>query len=145
MNGSVSAAVLGSADGVTSIAGVIAGGAAAHVSHVALGVTAVGGALAATVSMGGAEMLAQDTTDWPAVAAMGVGTLGGSALPALPLLVASGPVAWLAIVGLSIGFGVAVGAVRARTTHRSFWTAAAQTLGVLAAGGLVGFGAGRFL
>lgn len=145
MNSRISAAVLGSADGVTSIAGVIAGGAAAHVSHVALGVTALGGALAATVSMGGAEMLAQDATDWPAVAAMGVGTLAGSAVPALPLLVASGAVAWAVIVAVSLAFGVVVGAVRARTTGRAFAVAAAQTLAVLGAGGLVGYGAGRFL
>ena len=145
MNHRVASGVLGSADGVTSIAGVIAGGAAAGVGHVALAVTAVGGALAATVSMAGAELLAEDRTDWGAIAAMGAGTLAGSALPAVPLFAAAGTGAWLGVLAVALVLGVLVGVVRARTTGRSLWKAVLQALGVLAAGGAVGYAAGRAL
>lgn len=141
----VAAGILGVSDGATSIAGVIAGGAAAGVSHHALGVTAVGGALAAATSMAGAELLSQDSTDWRAIAAMGTGTLLGSALPALPLLVMSGRLAWLAVVCVSLALGCCVGFVRHRTTGRPVGRSLTQTLAVLAAGGFVGFGAGRFI
>lgn len=145
MNHRISAAVLGSADGVTSIAGVIAGGAAAHVSHGALAVTALGGALAATVSMGGAELLSEAHTDWGAIGSMGVGTVLGSALPAFPLLVAGGVVAWIAVAGVSVVLGMVVGLVRSRAAKRPLALAMGQTLAVLVLGGAVGYGAGRFL
>lgn len=134
--------ILGAADGVTSIAGVIAGGAAAGVTHSALAVTALGGALAATVSMGGAELLSQDATDWGAIAAMGFGTLGGSALPALPLLFSASPAAWWGVVALAVAIGVAVGYVRCWTTGRRLLRAVVQTLVVLALGGAVGYAVG---
>lgn len=145
MNERLAAGVLGAADGATSIAGVIAGGAAAHVAHSALAVTALGGALAATVSMGGAELLSQDATDWGAVVAMGLGTLGGSAFPAVPLFVAGGRGGALAVVLVTLGLGVVVGWVRAHGTGRHFLRALGQTLAVLGAGGFVGYGAGRLL
>lgn len=145
MNRRTSAAVLGSADGVTSIAGVIAGGAAAGVGHEAVAVTAIGGALAATVSMAGAEMLSQNATDWEAIESMGAGTLLGSALPAVPLFVLTGPFAWVAVLGVAFVIAVVVGVVRHRTTDRPLVPAVALTLAVIAAGGAVGYGAGRFL
>lgn len=145
MKPQTSAGVLGSADGVTSIAGVIAGGAAAGVSHEALAITAVGGALAATVSMAGAEMLSQDATDWPSIMAMGAGTLLGSALPAVPLFVLTRLVAWVAVVAVALVIGLLVGFVRHKTTGRALVPAIALTLLVLSIGALVGYGAGRFL
>jgi|SRR5579875_38532 len=145
MTSRYAAGILGAADGVTSIAGVIAGGAAAHVGHAALGVTALGGALAATVSMGGAELLSEDATDWRAVAAMGVGTLLGSALPALPLLFVGGPTAWLAVAAVALAVAFVVGFVKHRSGNRQLTSALALTLAVLVVGGLVGYGAGRFL
>ena len=142
MNHRIASGLLGASDGTCSIAGVIAGGAAAGIGHNALAVTAIGGALAATVSMGGAEMLAEDATDWGAIGAMGTGTLLGSALPALPLLAMSGHAAWGAVLAVSLLIGLAVGWVRARTTHRTLPQSIAQTLAVLALGGAVGYAAG---
>lgn len=141
----VATSILGSADGVTSIAGVIAGGAGAGVGHTALAVTAIGGALAATVSMAGAELLSEAATDWGAISAMGVGTLFGSALPAVPLLAMGGTSAWIAVTVVALAIGVLVGLVRARTAHKGFVRAVGQTLLVLGAGALVGYGAGRLL
>lgn len=137
--------ILGSADGVTSIAGVIAGGAGAGVGHTALAITAIGGALAATVSMAGAELLSEEATDWGAIVAMGFGTLFGSALPAIPLLAMAGTPAWLSVLGVALAIGILVGTVRARTTRRNLLRAVGQTLLVLGAGALVGFGAGKLL
>ena len=138
----ISAGLLGAADGCTSIAGVIAGGAGAHVAHNALAVTALGGALAATVSMGGAEMLSEDKTDWGSIVAMGLGTLLGAAVPALPLLALAGSVAWIAVACTSVAIGCLVGIVRSRVTHRRPLLSIVQTLAVLGIGGLVGYGAG---
>ena len=145
MNARVSAGILGAADGVTSISGVIAGAAAAGVGHAAIAVTAIGGALAATVSMAGAELLSEDSTDWSAIGAMAAGTLLGSALPAVPLLALKGSAAWIAVLVVAVVIGLLVALVRAEITHRSIPKAAAQTLGILTLGGLVGYGAGRFL
>ncbi len=141
----VATSILGSADGVTSIAGVIAGGAGAGVGHTALAVTAIGGALAATVSMAGAELLSEAATDWGAIGAMGAGTLFGSALPAIPLLAMGGTGAWMGVMVVALAIGVLVGLVRARTARKGFVRAVGQTLLVLGAGALVGYGAGRLL
>lgn len=142
MNARVAAGVLGAADGVTSISGVIAGGAGSHVAHAALAHAALGGALAATVSMAGGEMLSQDAVDWRAVGAMGMGTALGSALPALPLLWAAGFGGWGLVVAIALVIGLAVGLVRSRTTGRPLGLSLAQTLLVLGFGAGVGLGAG---
>lgn len=134
--------MLGGADGVTSIAGVIAGGTAAHVAHNALAVTVLGGALASTESMAGAEWLAEGETEWPAVGMMAAGTLVGSALPAIPLFLGAG---WWAVALVALGLSIVVGEVRHRMTGRNWWVCQAQTLGILVLGGLLGYGAGRFL
>ena len=138
----VSAAILGASDGCVSISGVIAGGAGAHVAHNALAVTAIGGALAATVSMAGAEMLSEDKTDWSSIVAMGLGTLLGAAIPALPLVALAGAVAWIAVACTSVAIGLLVGVVRSRVTRRAPLISIVQTLAVLGIGGLVGYGAG---
>lgn len=143
--GRVKAGILGSADGVTSIAGVVAGGAGAGVGHAALAVTAIGGAFAATVSMGGAEMLSEAATDWSNVEAMAVGTLGGAALPAVPLLALTGALAWVAVLLVSLVIAVTVGEVRHRNSHQARSVAWAQTLAVLVVGAAVGYAAGRLL
>jgi VIT1/CCC1 family predicted Fe2+/Mn2+ transporter len=145
MNHRVASGILGAADGVTSIAGVIAGGAASGTAHSKIAVIAIGGALAATVSMGGAELLSEDATDWTAILAMGLGTLGGSALPAIPLLVLHGPLSWFVVAAVSLAIGVVVGFVRAHTTHRRYLRAVLQTLAVLLCGGIVGYAAGAFV
>lgn len=132
---------MGASDGAVSIAGVIAGG-AAHIPHPLLARAAIGGALAATVSMAGGEMLSQDTTDWGAAGTMGLGTLLGSALPALPLFLLSSAAAWFVVASVATMIGLAVGFVRARTTHRRLRIAISQTTLVLVLGACVGFGAG---
>lgn len=142
MNPRVSAAILGASDGAVSISGVIAGGASAHVSHHALGLAAIGGALAATVSMAGAELVSEDKTDWGSVLAMGSGTLLGSAFPAFPLLALSGNAAWIVVAFVALLIGVAVGVVRSRVTKHRLVTSLGVTLLILAIGAGVGFGAG---
>jgi VIT1/CCC1 family predicted Fe2+/Mn2+ transporter len=139
---STKAAVLGGADGLVSISGVIAAGAAQHVSHQRVGLIAVAGALSATVSMAGAELLPEESTDWAAVVAMGVGTLLGAALPAVPLLAVGGTAGWVAVVAVSVALAVVVGEVRARMTSSARSRAYGLTLAVLALGAAVGFGAG---
>jgi VIT1/CCC1 family predicted Fe2+/Mn2+ transporter len=136
-------AILGAADGVTSIAGVVAGGAGAGVSHTALALTAIGGAAAATVSMGGAEWLSATRPRAADAVAMGVGTLAGGALPALPLVWLSGSEAWLAISIVALVLAVVVGLVRAHMRRTARPVAIMQTIAVLGAGALVGYAAGR--
>lgn len=145
VNSKIKAGVLGAADGATSIAGVVAGGAGAGVGHQALAVTAIGGALAAAVSMAGAEWLSEDATDWSAVKAMAAGTLIGAALPSLPLLFTSGLLAVALVVGVSLAVGAAVAETRHRSTKTGRARAYAGTVAVLAAGALVGWLAGRYL
>lgn len=145
MNPRIKAGVLGAADGATSIAGVVAGGAGAGIGHQALAVTAIGGALAAAVSMAGAEWLSEDRTDWQAVKAMAAGTLLGAALPALPLLFVNGLLAVLLVVVVSLAVGVAVGETRYRAGKTTRLKAYSATVAVLCAGALVGWLAGRYI
>lgn len=142
MKRSISAAILGAADGTCSISGVIAGGAAAHASDPKIAVIALGGAAAATVSMAGGEFLSEDHADALAIFAMGAGTLLGSALPALPLLLLSGFGVWPAVIAVSLLIGLAVAYVRAKSTGRPSKKAATQTFAVLIVAGLVGYLAG---
>ncbi len=141
-----SAAILGASDGLTSLSGVIAGGAAAHIAHGILGRTVLAGALAATVSMAGGEMLAQTQTDWGSIIAMGLGTLVGAGAPALPLFLGNvAMVGWplfvlLLMAALAV---VAIGLVRARMTHRKPLKSILQTVAVLLIGSIVGFAMGR--
>lgn len=141
----VRAGILGAADGVTSISGVVAGGAAAGVGHVALAVTAIGGAFAATVSMAGAELLSETSTDWKSIQTIGGGTLVGAGIPAVPLLFLRGWIGWAAVAVVSMFVAVAVGETRYRSSRRSRKKAYVLTFAVLAAGGIVGWVAGRFL
>ena len=145
MNARMKAAVLGAADGATSIAGVVAGGAGAGVGHQALAVTAIGGALAATVSMGGAEWLSEASTDWHAVETMALGTLIGAGLPGVPLLFCAGNLATLLVVVVSLLVGLAVGETRFRSGRGSRVKSYTCTLAVLVAGAAVGWLAGRYM
>lgn len=145
MNAKLKAGVLGASDGATSIAGVVAGGTAVGVGHTALAVTAIGGALAATVSMAGAEWLSEDSDNWSAVEAMAAGTLLGAGLPAVPLLFASGFYATLLVILVSLGVGLAVGETRFRSGRSSRWKSYTCTLLVLLTGATVGWLAGRYL
>lgn len=145
MKTSTKAGVLGAADGVTSISGVVAGGAAAGIGHAALAVTAIGGALAATVSMAGAELLSEDTTDWEAVLAMAAGTVIGAAAPAVPLVFVAGTAGWAAVTVVSIAVAVAVGEVRYRAERRGRTAAYLLTGLVLACGAAIGWLAGALL
>jgi VIT1/CCC1 family predicted Fe2+/Mn2+ transporter len=76
------------------------------------------------------------------VRAMGVGTLLGAALPAVPLLAVGGTAGWVAVVAVSVALAVVVGEVRARMTSSARSRAYGLTLAVLALGAAVGFGAG---
>ena len=146
MSRRIAAAILGGADGITSISGVVAGGAAAHIGHDALGRTVLAGALAAAESMAGGELLSETRTDWGAVGSMGIGTLVGSGLPALPLFlggVTSAGIPLLLLLAIAGAAVVIIGLVRARVTHRSKSKSILQTLGVLLLGAAIGFVAGK--
>ena len=143
MNHRISSAILGSADGVSSVAGVIAGGTGATVGHPQLGATALGYALAGCISMAGGEWLSEGRTDWSAVAAMATGSFLGAALPALPLLLVSGTAAMVVVIIVSLLVAGIVGEVRARATDQSRLSAIGRSLLVLVGGGVVGYAAGR--
>lgn len=140
---STKAAILGLADGTVTIIGVIAGGAAAGIPHAALAVTAIGGALAATVSMAGAEMLSETDTDWAAVAGIGAGTVIGGGIPAVPLILLGGTAGWLCVTAIALTVAAAVGETRYRSTRRGRLGAYVLTAAVLVLGAAVGWAAGR--
>lgn len=142
MKSSIKAAILGSADGVTSISGIIAAGAASGTPHAILGITALGGALASTVSMAGAEMISEDKTDWNAIFAMGIGTIAGAGSPAIPLLLLSGFLAILIVILVSITIALIVSEIRHRNCGISRKKAMLGTFAILALGALVGLGMG---
>ncbi len=142
MDTTTKAGVLGAADGVTSVAGIIAAGAAQHAGHSRLGLIAIGGALSATVSMAGAELLSEDSIDRGAIAAMAVGTLVGAGAPAVPLILVGGALGWVAVAIIALAVTFAVGEVRHRATAAGRARAYGVTVAILAAGALVGFAAG---
>jgi VIT1/CCC1 family predicted Fe2+/Mn2+ transporter len=131
-------ALLGAADGVTSISGVVAAaGATSSAHHTA--VVAVAGAVSATVSMAGAELISEDEVDASAVISMGIGTLLGSALPVVPLLLVAGLLGWGMVALVSLGIACAVGEIRARSSHRSRKSAYSVTLLLVTFGAALGY------
>lgn len=130
-------AILGAADGVVSISGLIAAG-ARGTSHSHLAIIGLGAALAATWSMANAELASEEKTDWPAVGGMAVGTLAGGALPVVPLLLLGGALGWVAVVAVAVAIALIVGRVRCQVNHRPVWNNELTTLAGLA----IGFGLG---
>lgn len=109
-------AILGSFDGATSLVGLLAGALLVHAPpHVVL-VEAAALAVAAAVSMAGGTYLAAKGVTASLV--MGVASLVGSLLPALPVVLLPGPagVGLAALLMLCLGVGIAE--VRCRTTER---------------------------
>ena len=143
--GSVKAGILGAADGVTSISGVIAGAGAGGGTHLRVAGTAIGGALAATISMAGAEMLSEGATDWAAIRYMGAGTALGAGLPAVPLLAVGGTLGWVLVAVVSAALAVIVGEAHYRMTRYGRIQAYALTAAILTAGAAAGWAAGRLL
>lgn len=132
------AAILGAADGVTSIAGVVAAAGVASGPHKVARI-ALAGAASATISMAGGEFLSEEKTDWGSVGAMAAGTLLGSALPVLPLLVVAGTTGWALVVVVSLLIAVAVGEVRSRMRHITRATSYSVTVLLVVAGAAVGY------
>lgn len=139
----LSTAILGAADGVTTIGGVIIGGIAADISHANLGKAAIAGAVSSTVSMMGGQWLSEGVTDWIAVGAMGAGAFLGAALPALPLILISGAWVYIAIGLMALLVGIMVGELRHRCLCKTRRLAYAQTLLVIMTGIALGYLVGR--
>lgn len=134
--------ILGSSDGTVSISGVVAAAAAQHTANGAIAKLAIAGALASAVSMAGAEMNSEKQTNLLNMVSMGLGTLMGAALPALPLLVLNGLAGWVAVALVCLVLGLAVSEIRYRMTRFGRLRTYTRTLLIMAIGIAVGWGAG---
>jgi VIT1/CCC1 family predicted Fe2+/Mn2+ transporter len=116
--------IFGLSDGAMSILGVVFY-ASGHLSLVVP--VALSGGLCAAVSMAAGQWLSESETGPAAAAAMGLATLTGSVLPALPYLFLHGIVAPVVAVCLLAVVAYVVGRLRPHRNH-----AVAETFAVLA-------------
>ena len=123
-----SEAIFGAADGLTSALGVVAAGLVTHAAPIATVTAASALAVAAAVSMGGSEWLADTESAGRGRRAfvMGAATLAGSVAPAIGFLFGSVPGLVLGLV-LTVLVGVIVAVVRPGSMMRSL----VQTFAVL--------------
>lgn len=112
MKATESEAIFGGFDGATSLIGFLAGALVVHASSHAVLVQAAGLAVAAAVSMAGADLLAGKSRRLAAV--MGLATLAGSLLPAVPVVLVPGPLGVLLAAVLVAALGVAIAETRSR-------------------------------
>lgn len=122
-------AIFGAFDGSTSVVGVLLTltGHPGQIIPTALGLAAAGG-----VGMAAGSWLSADDDAGPLEAAViGVATVVGTVLPALPYAVTAGIVAIILSAAVLLALGAGITFVRAR--DRSLGRAAAETYGVLAA------------
>jgi hypothetical protein len=112
-----SAAIFGAMDGASSILGVLAGLLVAHASLHVLLIAAAGGALSAGASMG-TSSYASDRRLGVAVV-MGLATLFGTLLPAVPVLISSGLPGRLVAGLLILALGVWIAELRAAEDGRA--------------------------
>lgn len=144
MNGEQRAeAVFGSFDGATGAVGVVTGALVAHASPHTLLLIAGGSAVANAVSMAAGDRTSGKS--WALSIVMGVATLVGALVPALPVALVHG---WLGIawaVALLAGLGVLIAELhrqdqpRAKSYRRTFLLLFVAS--ALAAGATVGLGA----
>lgn len=120
--------IFGAADGMMSILGVVFY-AAGH--HALVFPVAVAGGLSAAVSMAGGEWLSESSQGPAAAVAMGVATLTGSVLPAVPYAVLTGPAAPAVSVLVCVAVAAGVARLRVGRRHRYLETFAVLA-GVLA-------------
>lgn len=139
---SVHAAILGSFDGLTSVLGIILaaalGGAPGHLVLL----VALGGAVAATVSMAGGEFLAANDLHLRdklhSGITMGAATFVGTLLPVLPYVLCGGLLALCLSLALSLVLALAIAETRHRLSPISRGQAYLETGAVLlCAGALV--------
>lgn len=139
----VGRAIFGAADGLTSLTGVLAGLLAAHATSAAILAVTGGGAVAAAVGMASGDYLGGATPRLAAV--MGVATLAGSLIPALPVALLPGPLG-IALAGLLVlAIAVAIAEVRAADRGRVHAYAVTSSIllaaSALAAAAAIGLGA----
>jgi len=126
-----SPAVLGSADGLGIVMGLIAGLVVSRQSASALWHAALCGGLAELVSMASAQRQADATGGWPGAVICGIASALGCILPAIPYAAASGIAALIpALVLVAV-----VCAVVAWLRPEHGWRAAGQTFGLTVAAG----------
>lgn len=106
----VSRAIFGAADGSTSAVGVVAGLVVAHAGSTAILGAAVGGAVAAMVGMASGDWLGGASRLQAVV--IGVATLAGSVLPAVPVVIVPGLLGYLTSGLLMLVLAVAISEAR---------------------------------
>jgi len=120
-------AVLGSFDGTASLLGVIIFLLATHPSLIFP--TALSGAISSALSMASGEWLSDDSGHgFAASAVMGLATLAGAILPALPFAFSTGPAAVAECAVICMCIGITVAMLRA---GRSLPLALTETFGLL--------------
>jgi VIT1/CCC1 family predicted Fe2+/Mn2+ transporter len=128
-----SPAILGSADGLGIVMGLIAGLVVSRQSASALWHAALCGGLAELVSMAAAQRQADSAGGWPGAIICGIASALGCIIPAVPYLVTSGTAALIPALALVAGVCAVVTWLRPERG----WKAAAQTFGLtLLAGAL---------
>jgi hypothetical protein len=128
-----SPAILGSADGLGIVMGLIAGLVVSRQSATALWHAALCGGLAELVSMAAAQRQADSQGGWPGAVICGVASALGCILPAIPYAVASGTAALIPALVL---VGVVCAAVAWLRPERG-WRAVAQTFGLTILAGVL--------
>jgi|SRR5579884_1742833 len=127
--------VLGSFDGLVSVLGIILAAALAGVPSHLLLLTALGGAVAATVSMAGGEFLADPDTEIKHKVrdglVMGLATFIGSFLPVLPYLVLGSTSALITSLCLSLALAACIAEARASSVPGGRKQAYRETLTLL--------------
>jgi len=86
------------------------------------------GAVSASASMAAGEQMSEQSTSWPAVAAMGAATFTGSVLPAVPYLFTHGVTAVCCSAAVCVAVALGVGHLRTWRKRRYL-----ETLAILAA------------
>jgi hypothetical protein len=124
-------AVFGGFDGTTSSIGVLAGLLVAHATSGTILTTAVGLAVASMVGMAFGDWLGGATRTQAAV--MGLATLAGSLLPAIPLAVNRGPLGYSTAALLVAGLAVAISETRAEHGRLRAYTTTLTTLAAASA------------
>jgi VIT1/CCC1 family predicted Fe2+/Mn2+ transporter len=118
--------VFGGFDGTASLLGVVV---YLLLTHPALIFpTALSGAASSAVSMAGGEWLSDSDNGFGASIVMGLATLAGAALPAIPFAFGHGPAAVAESVLICLLIGVTVSVMRRK---RGFGLALAETFGIL--------------
>jgi hypothetical protein len=124
--------MFGGFDGLTSAVGVILGAIVVGTSTRTLFAVGLGLAVAAAVSMGGGEWLADPDSDLRGAAIMVAATFAGSIAPVIPYLFTSGDLAAGIALGVAVVVGAGVAAARRTLASCSTVRAYLSTFAILA-------------